>query len=978
MTAHASLPVLRELLDEARGKNYEHGVLGVRADPEWPGARTFTHGKVPVRVEPCVSALAVREALLSRSPGEWLIVLTDRSDEDLGTGVLSHLIGNRLRTPDPWAAVRHRFAATGLDPALTSTTGNRDVAIGLLAATPPDRWPPAPGGVLTRDHAFGAVAVAHLGLVDPVIDISSVLAWTADPELVKRIADLRALAGDAITDSALEWAAGRSGAIGPALLPLLRGGEARDAVPLGLVAGLLAAARDSAAPERQAGEDTRVARDALIRMESRTGGISLPASALASWAAESSAVVTGMLRVHAGQEIARALRARAESLLARADDLLGAVRAGGLVGASDLLPSGLTVRFGALAAALRTATIDLADGDPDRALVGHDAVERVERAWADVAAHHLAGAGDRRTSAFHAAVRLARWLAAPVPPVERSATESMSSVLRRHAEQDAWADSAVNDAAAGVSDPDLGAGLSTVLTVVRARRAAHDTAFAATLAAYTREDTDARPARREILRVEDLLPDLVMPLARVTPVLLLVLDGMSAGVGAEVAASILARPRDGWTEALPAGWQHRAAALAALPTLTEVSRASLLTGGLRVGGQDAERNGYAALARAHGLKDAPLFHKKPLDSSRPGYALADDVAAAIVDVTRQPLVTCVLNTIDDALDRSDAAGIAWGTDTVKHLEPLLDRARHAGRIVILTADHGHVIERRRGIQRQYPEISSARSRSSTPAAGDDEILISGDRVLLHDGTAVLAVDENLRYGPIKSGYHGGASPAEVVVPVTVLVPGAVPDEAAEKLRLAPPQEPAWWLDPAVPGPASAEFAAPSAPAPSAERANSRQATVPDLRKRPDETAPTLFDEPEGNAATAVEREPQASRSPSPARPTASASSGTDVIAARVLKSPVYTAQKRIAGRVSVTDGQVAALLSALLAAPGRRLAPAAAATALQVAPVLMRGAVLHVQRLLNVEGYAVLRVDADGATLILDEALLREQYAIGT
>ena len=67
MTARASAPVLRELLDEARGKNYEHGVLGVRAEPDWPpGARTFTHDKVPVRVEPCVSALAVREALLSR------------------------------------------------------------------------------------------------------------------------------------------------------------------------------------------------------------------------------------------------------------------------------------------------------------------------------------------------------------------------------------------------------------------------------------------------------------------------------------------------------------------------------------------------------------------------------------------------------------------------------------------------------------------------------------------------------------------------------------------------------------------------------------------------------------------------------------------------------------------------------------------------------------------------------------------------
>jgi hypothetical protein len=103
----------------------------------------------------------------------------------------------------------------------------------------------------------------------------------------------------------------------------------------------------------------------------------------------------------------------------------------------------------------------------------------------------------------------------------------------------------------------------------------------------------------------------------------------------------------------------------------------------------------------------------------------------------------------------------------------------------------------------------------------------------------------------------------------------------------------------------------------------------------------------------------------------------DGIAAQILKSSVYTAQKKIAGRVSVADSQVSTLLSALLTAPGHRLAPAAAATALQVAPVLLRGAVLHVQRLLNVEGYPVLRVDADGATLILDEALLREQYGIG-
>ena len=234
---------------------------------------------------------------------------------------------------------------------------------------------------------------------------------------------------------------------------------------------------------------------------------------------------------------------------------------------------------------------------------------------------------------------------------------------------------------------------------------------------------------------------------------------------------------------------------------------------------------------------AALFHKKPLDSSRLGFAVADDVAAAIADVTGQPLVTCVLNTIDDALDRSDPGGTEWGADTVRHLVPLLDRARNAGRIVVLTADHGHVVERRQGTQRAYPDISSGRSRAATRPAGDGEVLVAGPRVLLHDGRAVLAVDEQLRYGPLKAGYHGGGAPAEAVVPVAVLVPGAVPEDVS--LHLAPPQEPAWWIDPVAPDGHGARHRLPAAPP---------RRPAADYRRRRQEAAPTLFDAPEAEPA----------------------------------------------------------------------------------------------------------------------------------
>ncbi len=938
MTAtRATLPVLRALLDQARRKDYACGVLGVRARPEWTGTPTFTHADVPVRVVPCVSALAVREALLERVRDEWLVVLTDRPDDDLGAGVLSHLVWQRLRTPDPWDAVRLRFAATGIDPALTGTADDREIAIGLLVAAPASGWPPAPGGVLTRGHALGAVAAAHLGLTDPVVDATSVLAWTADPAVVTRIADLRALAGDGLAGAVLDWAAGRAGTAGQPLLHLLRAGEARDAVPLGLVTGLLAKARNGTADQTRRSTPTpappmpepmQLAREALIRLESRLGGAAPTDVVLRSWADESAAVLNGMLRDPAS-------RANGEALLARADELLTVSRAETLAGGSELLPAGLTRRLAALAGALRAAQAVGADGrppDPDVPQVAGAALAEVEQAWTRVATHRLAE-DDPRTPAFHAAVRLARWLA------ENSAAAGtgLLSLLDQHSGSDAWV--------------------------------AHDVAFAAALAAHTSADPPAVSGAHDgVWYLEELLPEVVLPLARVAPVLLLVLDGLSAGVGTEVMASVLSRTGDGWAEALLAGQSRRAAALAVLPTLTEVSRSSLLCGELRTGGQDAERRGYTAMTQAHGLPGAALFHKKPLDSSRLGYAVADDVAAAIADITGKPLVTCVLNTIDDALDRSDPGGTEWGADAVKHLAPLLDRARHAGRVVILTADHGHIVERRQGTQRPHAAISSGRSRAAIEPAADGEVLVTGRRVLLHDGRAVLAVDEHLRYGPLKAGYHGGGAPAEAVVPVAVLVPGAVPDEA--DLQLAPPQEPSWWIDPVAPVAAVPPLLAPPdstgrTPRPGAE-----------FRRRPKDMAPTLFDAPDAEPApsppgTAI---PSQRDSATPALP--GTTTPPSPAAAAVLKSAAYAAQRKIAGRVSVTDDQIRGLLKALLAAPGGRLVPAAAATALAVSPVTLRGAVLHAQRLLNADGYPVLRVDADGATVILDEGLLREQFGI--
>jgi hypothetical protein len=219
--------------------------------------------------------------------------------------------------------------------------------------------------------------------------------------------------------------------------------------------------------------------------------------------------------------------------------------------------------------------------------------------------------------------------------------------------------------------------------------------------------------------------------------------------------------------------------------------------------------------------------------------------------------------------------------------------------------------------------------------GADEVLVRGDRVLSADGVAVLAVDEQLRYGPLKAGYHGGASPAEVVVPVCVLVPGAEPEDTG--LRVVAAYEPVWWSPTAA-----ATLAPPPDPVPAVEARGDRRQPAGQTE---------LF------ASPATE--------PAPER---------DGLVDAVLAAPAFAANARLAGRTLAAD-RIHALLTALRAAPGQRLTPAVAAARLDVPVARLRGALAQAQRLLNVEGYPVLRTDVDGM-IVLDEPLLREQFGV--
>ena len=927
------------IVDEATEKDYASGVIGLRGAPDRAVTADLQHKGQTVRVRPAESALAVREVLAEHRDGDWLVVVTDRDDGDLGAGVLAHFVWQRLRSPDPWEAVRHRFAATGIDPALTSGRHSYDLAAALLAATPPVGWPAAPAGVLTRAHALSSVAKAHLGLESANVDVLGVLRWTMSPDSVVAVADLRQELGDRLADETLDWIADLGGAAAEPIGALLRTGEMGDIVPVGVVLQLLTSAGVDA-PQAQ-----HLAQLALARLEQTWGGAVPTAGALRALGAASTTLLADL--VHDLR-----MRADVDRVVARADAITERVQAGALSIESDLLPRGFRARLVVLAEALRRAV--------QRTGPVESSAE-IEKAWARVASHRLGRTDARMLRPFEGAVRLTRWLAssdADRPDADRPDADhagaaqahpaDLARLTRRHVDHGAWADTAINDAFGGVDDPELSPALSAVITAAQRRRHRQERAFAAALVAVTTRSTatDENGVTADggmLWYLERLLPRAVIPMAKKAPILLLVMDGMSVAAATEILAD--ATDRLGWIEAaLPdTSGVHRSAGLSVLPSVTEVSRASLLTGRLQKGQQAVELKGYEELTRQGGKIRAQLFHKKGVDTTGAGRSVSDDVGAALDDPDIG-LVTVVLNTIDDALDRSDPAGTTWTADAVKHLEPLLARARAAGRTVVMTSDHGHVVERRQGTQRSFTDITSGRSRAVTGSVEEGEIEVAGVRVLTPDHRAVLAVDEGLRYGPLKAGYHGGASAAEVVVPVAVLLPDE--DSNPLGLTLLPPQVPVWWLT----------QEAPSVPAPASRPGRIRRgvATTPKEKDR----GQTLFDDLD------VLPKPVAA-------PAHQASLGRAVLA-----SGVYRAQRKMAGRLIVTDEQIAALVDALHTANGTRLPRTLAARALAVNETRLQGALAQAQQLVNVEGYAVLAADPATGAVLLDAPLLREQFEV--
>lgn len=853
--------------------------INAAARYDWPADITYRQQRFAlVWAE---SSLAIRAALAARPDDAGLVILTPLPATGLGADLLARFGRGKVHAPDRWQMVRDAFRARDVDPRLRCRGWMADL---LLEGAPTAGYPPVPGGILDLDTVWRHLLRVALDLDADRPDVDSLLRWTVRGDGLSRFSALPDEARAAVR----AHVATAGGGAAAAVMACIATGHGALALPIGLISRVLFDQSGAANP------DLATARG---RLELFTGGHAIEHAAGRSWADAAERVV--------GDLIATQGLAGGRRWLDRADQLAQEVRVGSYVAASTVLLSGFTARLQQVAVVL---AVFLDDGSPAN-------LAALEAAVAGVAAHAQARLQVARCERVAMALRLARWLALPEP----AEPTTLSDAAHRHRSDGAFVDWARRTLTGGDELAALSDAYGVLSVRLRTRREREAERFAGLLRTWTAEPTPLDG----MVPLEDILDRVAVPLAKAAPLLLLVLDGLSMAVFRELMPELLGQ---GWGALGPAADRRELAGLALLPTVTDVCRASLLAGRPMRGDQSAEKQAFAAhpgLAAACRNRRPPiLFHKGEITEG--GTGLLTAAVRAVVGTPDHRVVAVVYNAVDDQLGGAEQLHPRWTLDDLRLLPPLLYEARNAGRIVVLTADHGHIPE---DGTTQVRSGESARWRRAEGAAEAGEVLVTGRRVLAPQGDrAILAWSDRLRYLGPRNGYHGGASPQEVVVPLAVLAPA---DDMAPGWVELPPIEPSWWE--ARPG----EAPAASPPPPAGPK-----------RRR---GAASLVSDVINGAA--------------------------DDWIGRLLVSETYAVQRSLAGGRLPDDAQVRTALEAL-GERGGRWTRTALAQRLQIPAIRLGGLLAQLRRLLNVDGYQIVAVDDASGIITFDRTLLDAQFRL--
>ena len=875
------------------------GLIAIHTRERWAGGEQLQLGDASWPVRYCSSVLEMALAVdaLSEEPG-YGVLLTPLAEVKLPQDILARLLARQFHQLQPWDTVRDLFGAQAVDPRLRR---ERWMAERLMENAPLKGYLPVRGVTLDADTAWNALCRQSLGIDDGAPDARALFAWAREPATAARWGALAEGGREAIRARFQRYA----GQVGGAILGALEASHGDDLLAIGLACELLF----------EDGSHIRSGREVAVgRLERFLGGETLSPEA----GQQLHRIAEATLRDQEESERYTALRS--------AQSLLDKLQIGGAAEESRLLEAGYTARLEAFGKTLGAAV----GGEGD--------AEAVHEALQAVSAHLLAMTESERLERLRMALRLVRYLQ------QRRGSEepvSLTSLVAHYRNEESYVDWARRSLLGGEANESVSSAMTALLQAVRTAREAMNERFAKHLQQWHRRHDE----QKGLLPIEHVVDTIVAPLAAQTPVLLLVLDGMDGGAYRELEADLLQR---GWDIYGPDDTDRIATALSALPSVTQISRASLLSGTLTTGDSRFEKREFAkhpALARALGrAMPRPVLHHKGELGEEAG-SLSDSVRADLEN-PRKKVVGAVVNAIDDHLSKSDQLRLSWKATQFRQLEALLDAARVAGRTVVLTSDHGHVME---WGSRRPNRSEDGRWRSDDGTSGEGELTFRSPEITAttQQDSVILPWSEGIRYAGKRNGYHGGVALQEVVIPVAVLRPASSDDDsqALDGWTAVPNRLPEWW----------------SAEDPELSEIRSSYTSVaeiakPEPRHPASDRAPQadLFDE----APTEVEVRHE----------------GAALVDA-LFGSPTFQRQHAAAGRMAPREEVVRAALEVLLERGGR-VDRKAMAVALRQPEFRIRSQLAAMERVLNVDGYQVVREVQETGEIQLDHRLLRKQFEL--
>lgn len=890
---------LRSLVEDRWQRDADALAIGLHVAQPWKTPSVVDFDAWKAHVIRADTVFQVREALLDaeRSKGR-IILLTKLRQGDLGNDVVARLARSRLFAIDHWASLCSLFKAKELDRSICDAS----LAEALLECSPADGYPPVSAGVLDAGTVWRAICrhVFEMGEREP--DLVTLLLWATNPTASARYLN----ASDELRASLRERLVTNLGDAANSILRFVDCHAGGDALALAVVCQVVFGE----------GNDN-VLDAAAARMEQYHNN--KPISKLVARA-------LGRFANDAIADLDRTDDPRpAQQHLQRADELLKQFRCDDHAYRSRLTLLGYEQRLGRFGSQIIATLADLKP----------EAIRRCEQLQAEIAVHRRARLGQRtdQLSRTEMALRLLRWLDVPIPTA--TSFGEMANVYRKEL---AFADWARESICRGEDVANLTAAYQQLDQAVLARREQFNQMFAKSLADWTATGSTFK----DVLGVEQVLSQFVVKIAEAgNLILLVVLDGMSWPVCHELMADVR---HEHWFEAtLDESSALPAPVIATVPSITTYSRTSLLSGEVVKGDLSIEKRNFeanTALKQVCDKRYPPvLFHKKEVTEGSRGI-VGDDLSKAILS-TNNKIVGVVINAIDDRLSSAQQVREQWTINRISPLGAILNLARDSGRVVILASDHGHVWHR--------PEAklcngdSGSRWRSQSGEAIDGEIAVSGSRVREDNGSRAVIVPwvETIYYGRQQNGYHGGATPQEMVSPLVILM-----DRTSTYSGLFPCEypKPEWWTAPPV---ASAVVEEPPV-----------TIVTP---KKPVSLFDDQFEKDMKPVVTPLKK--------SGTQPVPTGSAWLD----RLFGSTGYKDQKEFVRRHAPEDEMVRRCLEALDASGGI-MTPPAFSKAADIPAARLDGLIARMQRVLNVDGYEILTFSRSENRIELNVPKLMRQF----